>query len=278
MISLLDDASILTEVGTSFFAAVDNAMEQGKGARVAIDCEGVDLSRRGTLELICLKFEDAPSHFVVDLQGATEAVEERVNAIKRLFENGQVTKIIHDCRMDCDALMGHRNIKLINVHDTSIFHELLTGHECIGLNNLLAYHSMHLNLEKDNYVYRDNHRFWETRPLTKSMKERAVGDIAALLEVSEKQIEQCTMRNILQEAMDKSTQNSTKATDMSMEEVLCKVPIGRFIGTKGANIQSLRRRTGTLLYSRGGSRDTFFVYYPNQASLVTVKRSMGHYI
>jgi ribonuclease D len=115
------------------------------------------LSHSGTLELVCLKFENNPSEFIVDLQGSNAAVSKRVRALKRLFENDQVTNIIHACIMDCNALVHHCDIKLTTVHDTSSFHEVLTGRRSVGLTDLLAHYSMDLNLHRDNNINRYNY-------------------------------------------------------------------------------------------------------------------------
>jgi hypothetical protein len=115
--------------------------------------------------------------------------------------------------------------------------------------------------------------------LTESMKERAVGDIASLLDVAASQAEQCSAQTTLSKAVDRSTQNSIKATDMSFVEVSCKIPTGRFIGRKGANLFSVQqRRSGALVYARSGLNGIFFVFYPNESSLNIVKRAMGHSI
>ena len=47
--------------------------------------------------------------------------------LKIILEDQNILKIIHDCRMDSDALYHHFDIKLANVHDTSAWHEKISG-------------------------------------------------------------------------------------------------------------------------------------------------------
>ena len=77
--SLVNDDSDL-EASQRFFAAVDQAVgtsdltvssERGTTVRVAFDCEGVNLSRVGTVELVSIFFEEPIREkcevFLVDL-------------------------------------------------------------------------------------------------------------------------------------------------------------------------------------------------------------------
>ena len=59
---------------------------------------------------------------------------------------------------------------------------------------------------------------------------------------------------------------------MKVKEGLRVSNPGRFIGRRGANLRSLQRLTGTLVYGR--EKDGWFVYYPNDNALGEVERSM----
>ena len=49
---------------------------------------------------------------------------------------------------------------------------------------------------------------------------------------------------------------------------------GLFIGTGGANLRSLQRRTATLIYTKGSRADRIFmVFYKKPEDLSTVKAS-----
>uniref|UniRef100_A0A2N9EIL2 K Homology domain-containing protein n=1 Tax=Fagus sylvatica TaxID=28930 RepID=A0A2N9EIL2_FAGSY len=74
---------------------------------VGFDCEGVDLCRYGTL---CI------------MQGG----EKLMQACRRALESNFITKVIHDCKRDSEALYSQYGIKLHNVVDTQHLH-----HECL---------------------------------------------------------------------------------------------------------------------------------------------------
>ena len=131
--------------------------------RVAFDCEGVALSRLGTVELVSVCFSSMEV-FLVDVGG--EPDPDIIKAVKVRFEDIKVTKIIHDCRMDSDALFHLHDIKLNNVHDTSCFHDEITGREHENLNNVLMHNGVEQNHSRDTNIYRVNPAFWASRPLT----------------------------------------------------------------------------------------------------------------
>ena len=80
--------------GRRFIAAVDSILTQ-PGSRVAFDCEGVDLSRLGTVEIVSICF---PTREVFLVDFGQSPCPQVVRAVNRLMESTSVTKIIHDCR------------------------------------------------------------------------------------------------------------------------------------------------------------------------------------
>ncbi|KAK6782417.1 hypothetical protein RDI58_020213 [Solanum bulbocastanum] len=80
---------------------------------IGFDCEGVDLCRHGTLCIMQLAFPDAI--YLVDAVQGGEAV---VQACKPALESNYITKVIHDCKRDSEALYFQFGIKLHNVVDT----------------------------------------------------------------------------------------------------------------------------------------------------------------
>ena len=119
-----------------FFAEVDRALaaaDKGRERiRVAFDCEGVALSRCGSIETVTLVFDTSQNYvesiFLVDVGKISDDTlrGQRIKALKNLFECKTVEKIIHDCRMDCDALYHHCDIRVKNVLDTSCMHAVVT--------------------------------------------------------------------------------------------------------------------------------------------------------
>jgi len=104
--------------GKSFISLVNSLCSTGdkdSNNRVAFDCEGVNLSRLGSVEIVSI-CSSASEVYLIDF--GNEKCPKIAKAVKELFECSTVTKIIHDCRMDCDALFHKHGIKVINVHDT----------------------------------------------------------------------------------------------------------------------------------------------------------------
>ncbi|KAL5185469.1 piRNA biogenesis protein EXD1 [Glycine soja] len=98
---------------------------------IGFDCEGVDLCRKGTLCVMQLAFPravylvDAMRIFnvlafpdAVYLVDAIEGGEELIIACKPALESNYITKVIHDCKRDSEALYFQFGIKLNNVVDT----------------------------------------------------------------------------------------------------------------------------------------------------------------
>ncbi|KAL0323782.1 UNVERIFIED_CONTAM: hypothetical protein Scaly_2345300 [Sesamum calycinum] len=80
---------------------------------IGFDCEGVDLCRDGSLCIMQLAFPDA-----IYLVDAIEGGETLVKACKPALESSYITKVIHDCKRDSEALYFQFGIKLHNVVDT----------------------------------------------------------------------------------------------------------------------------------------------------------------
>ena len=287
----LVDHSAQTSSGPSakkFFKVVKRAVARaemtGEGViRLAFDCEGVRLSRIGTIELVTLVFEDSQDPgmqadvFVVDVgtSGPTSLKEERLAALKQVFECRMIEKVIHDCRMDCDALYHHCGIEVHNVHDTVCFHAILSGISEKSLNDVLSYNGLSPNPTRDSNVYKYNPTFWATRPLTAPMLQRASADVDRLLELARHQRSAATP-SLAQQAKKDSENFAVKVKNMRVEQrLVLKVNTGSFIGKRGSNIRALRNRTGTLIYQDAGN-NTWFVFYDSPSALFEVKRAMGY--
>jgi hypothetical protein len=296
MVATILDSNSTKEVVARFVHTVDHTIELSTSAsepvRVAFDCEGVNLCRVGSVELVALAFDSAVSVdggvegslFLVDL-GSRGRRMECLAALRRLFESPSVVKVIHDCRMDCDALYHlHGNMTLENVHDTSCFHAVLTGQEDKNLNDVLTYNGVDKNAVRDKDVYLRNPKFWATRPLTKTMIDWASSDVDKLLVVANKQVEQVERRggnHLLTTAVDMSANHTASVRDMHMaRDLKCSIPIGNFIGPRGSHVRSLQKETNTMVYRDFGmssNRDTkWLVFYSDEEDLKSVKREMGY--
>ena len=233
---------------------------------IALDIEGVDLGRLGKISLVQL----APSPeqcFLLDLLAKDDPL---VQWTRTLLEDRSVTKIIHDCRMDSDALKHLLNIELTNVHDTSCWHMQIKNEEDASLNTVLSANGIKQNVIRDSRVYATNHAFWATRPLTARMIEWAAGDVTSMFSLYEKQKAAIPNLTLELEAKHLSTARCSLTPTAGTHIVVVK-RVGAFIGHGGSTIRALQKKTNTLIYPRGErSCNTFLVYYFNEASLAEV--------
>jgi ribonuclease D len=79
---------------------------------VVLDAEGVDLSREGAISIVQLATRE--HRFIFDVLDKN-ADDSLVAWLRGILEDETVTKIIHDCRMDSDALLHHLQIRLSKV-------------------------------------------------------------------------------------------------------------------------------------------------------------------
>ncbi len=74
--------------------------------------------------------------------------------LKEILEDTDITKIMHNCRMDSDALHAELHIKLAGVHDTQACDMLLSGTSMEkNLNRLLMAYDCRINLVRNNSIY-----------------------------------------------------------------------------------------------------------------------------
>jgi hypothetical protein len=258
--------------GKQFISLVEERCSStDQDIRVAFDCEGVNLSRIGSVEVVSICFS-ASEVYLIDF-GKNKCTQ-IIKAVKDLFECPTVTKIIHDCRMDCDALYHHHGIEVINVHDTSVFHDFIGYGKMKNLNDTLSFYGITQNDERDKSVYRSNPNFWATRPLTEKMILWASSDVDKLFQLAEKQLNRISDTS-KSKAIEKSTDYARFTRSMKVETGLrVRGNIGRFVGRGGENIRSLERSTGCLMY-QDRAKSTWFVYYSSVESLDKVKQRMN---
>lgn len=182
---------------------------------IVLDIEGVDLSRCGSICIV--QVATTKACFLLDLLGKTRD-DPLVNWLRGILEDASITKIIHDCRMDSDALSHLLGIRLTNVHDTASWHAVVTGNEDQNLNTVLEHNGIKPNTIRDGNVYITNPAFWATRPLTSKMIEWAVGDVMSLFEVKDKQTAKATASQA-QKAAALSDARLSVARDASLANV-----------------------------------------------------------
>ncbi|CAI9275044.1 unnamed protein product [Lactuca saligna] len=162
---------------------------------IGFDCEGVDLCRNGTLCIMQLAFRDA-----IYLVDAIEGGNSLIEACKPALESSHITKVIHDCKRDSEALYFQFNIKLHNVFDTQIAYSLIEEQEggtkipddYISFVSLLAdprYCGVsYLEKEEVRVLLRKDPNFWKYRPLSELMIRAATDDVRFLLYIYDKMV------------------------------------------------------------------------------------------
>jgi Ribonuclease D len=196
---------------------------------------------------------------------------EVLKALKDLLEDEKVIKVIHDCRLDSDALFHHYGIHLNNVYDTACFHAELVG-DGASLNEVLMYNGFPINRSRDKSIYKRDPNFWANRPLTQMMIDWASSDVDRLVDIVQKQLEKMD-ESKKNRAIEKSSEYADLARNMKVVTGLSVNNMGLFIGRGGRNIRRLEKRTGTLMYQDHGK---WFVYYPDTFALTTVKYAMNN--
>lgn len=167
---------------------------------IGFDCEGVDLCRNGALCIMQLAFPDA-----VYLVDAIEGGKELIQACKPALESDHITKVIHDCKRDSEALYFQFGIKLHNVMDTQIAYSLIQEQEQEGKKktsddyNYISFVSLladkrfcgilYPEKEEVRTLLRQDPNFWTIRPLSDMMVRAATDDVRFLLNIYEKMME-----------------------------------------------------------------------------------------
>ncbi len=240
---------------------------------LALDCEGVCLSRMGELTIVQLS---SRSHCYLFDVLSLEKDSAAIMFLKKLLEDSNVVKIVHDVKMDSDALYHCLGISISNVHDTQAWDLVLNGRE-ENLNRTLIRNNCTPNAERDRNVYQINHRFWAQRPLTELMIDWASGDVGCLFELYDAQV-----RHVRDSDYDGTVE--ARCETLSNERLFLRDKIlqtfkirednvGLFIGTGGKNIKRLMNQIPGTFYhiDRGGqitgSKRDVSVYAPDEYSM-----------
>ena len=95
---------------------------------IAVDCEGENLGRAGTLSLIQVATPDHKA-YIFDVHTPELCKSAMDGGLRKVLESRKILKYMHDCRRDSDALWHLAQTKLHNVLDTQIAHAVLTRSE-----------------------------------------------------------------------------------------------------------------------------------------------------
>ncbi|EFJ22731.1 hypothetical protein SELMODRAFT_104837 [Selaginella moellendorffii] len=253
---------------------------------IGLDCEGVDLARHGRLCIMQLAFQDA-----IYLVDAVQGGDALMQACKPALESPHVTKVVHDCKRDSEALYFQHGIKLNNVFDTQIAHSLIElqqgrqwiPDDCISFVDLLADAKYCVGVaydEKDEVrsLLRKDPEFWTHRPLTNMMKRAAADDVRFLLRIHRNMVQrldafsawELSIRSSLfcrcfcgeddgfanWPALPAIPGTCLAARHEDPEEVLAVVDVpkgrmGRIIGRKGASIVAIKESCRANIFIGG---------------------------
>ncbi|KAI0507992.1 hypothetical protein KFK09_014123 [Dendrobium nobile] len=170
---------------------------------VGFDCEGIDLCRAGGLCLMQLAFTDA-----IYLVDTIEGGDALVRACKPALESCYITKVIHDCKRDSEALYFQYDIKLHNVVDTQIAYSLIeeqegkkrTPDDYISFVSLLAdprYCGVtYIEKEEVRGLLRKDPNFWTYRPMSDLMIRTASDDVRFLLHIYHKMMDKLNRNSL----------------------------------------------------------------------------------
>lgn len=230
---------------------------------LAMDCEGVDLGRNGELSIVQLGVASGKC-FLFDVLGKRNDDSEMVRYLKLILEDETKIKIIHDCKMDADALFHILGIKLAGCHDTQSWDSVLNYGRKKNLNDTLQAYNCRICDNRDKGMYDRNYRFWVTRPMTDKMIDWASGDVSSLFALRSAQEERSSPSKAV-ECKKSSNDNENRLRHHEM--IVTRISpsrIGRFIGKGGSNIQRLKGRD--FHFCLRGPRDSGdpWVYAPAQ--------------
>lgn len=261
---------------------------------IGFDCEGVDLARHGQLCIMQLAFYNG-----IYLVDAFEGGNNLMQACKPALESANVTKVVHDCKRDSEALYYQYGIRLNNVFDTQISYSLIEEQEgkkwipddFISFVDLLADERYcgvaYSEKEEVRNLLKTNPEFWKERPLTERMKRVAADDVRFLLCIHDKMMEKlqqvslwqlrvrgslycrcfCESADMFQDWPGLPLPPEDVRDDVTgLQEILSVVEVpsgkmGRIIGKKGSSIMFIKESCKADIFIGGvkGPPDKVFV-------------------
>jgi ribonuclease D len=224
---------------------------------VTFDVEGIRLSRTGapTLATFGVQADGVVVVFVIDLfVKDAEYYNDQIAILKNILEDLSVTKIIHDCRNDSDALNEFFKIKLRGIMDTSVYDMSIRGSSFRqSLNNTLKSYDCEVNelRDKPKDFYVNNPRYWATRPLSEEQIECASADVSFLFQLRERILPRLSLDlEVVQAASERAADEFRSLRFMENVDVP-KELMGLVFGKNCAGIEKIRTETGALVNNYG---------------------------
>ncbi|XP_046555408.1 piRNA biogenesis protein EXD1-like isoform X2 [Haliotis rubra] len=171
--------------------AVDDLLQEPV---VAVDCEGIDLGKKGPLTLLQVAKLDG---FVYLFNVFVEPKVFTEGRLKSFLENQDIVKVFHACNRDSAALKCQFDVMLNNVFDvqTALFIiEKSEGRQLPYARKLMDVCSHYTDVTslagKEDVIaklYKSNAAYWATKEFTPEMIDYACADVRILIpEVYEK--------------------------------------------------------------------------------------------
>lgn len=159
---------------------------------LAVDCEGVELSRFGSLTILSIGTRDTV--YLIDVKEIGESVFD--DGLRRILEDTNTEKLMFDCREDADALLHNHKVKLAGVLDIQLL-EVKPMIRFYGYTKIKSLkHCLELYTVNDPTLFnikvngRSNMdakgEIWGRRPLKEELLEYAVVDVVALFTLYDK--------------------------------------------------------------------------------------------
>jgi len=183
-------------------AAVKEILQSNRN--IAVDCEGIKLSRTGQICTIQICIYGSSQAYIFDVVQLTpEDIEEC--GLKTVLENQRITKIMYDCRQDSDALYHQLGVTLVGpVVDLQIMQFALNQKSCredkqgkwqpcvMGMTRCIqtyapnALSQQQLRAKEQMKVIwadEDASKVWAKRPLGPELCEYAATDVIAMCDL-----------------------------------------------------------------------------------------------
>ena len=159
-----------------------------KGATIAVDCEGVELSRFGSVTLINIAVRGQV--YLIDVLKIGSTVYD--GGLCSILEDRSIQKLMFDCREDADALKHLYNVRLDGVLDVQLL-EVMNRIRNRGYTTIRSLkHCLELfvsdktmievKLKGRSSMDQDN-KLWEKRPLSEDILKYASIDVLALFKL-----------------------------------------------------------------------------------------------
>jgi hypothetical protein len=247
---------------------------KSSGLVLALDCEGLSLSRNGQVSLVQLS---SPSTcYLFDVTKCSR-LSKITLFLKEILEDPNIIKIIHDCRMDSDALFHKLDIKLTGCHDTQAW-DFVLRNQRLNLNKTLMHYGCPPNPERDTSIYVNNPAFWLTRPLSRDMIEWAAGDVKSLFDLRNAQkmrVANDTNREKMCISSSNQAVQSPRDFKICRETTIHPTQMKVFIGKGGSNIQALQNQH--YFFQTQGRGGKVFVYASDSAYLQIAQMKLIQY-